>query len=202
MVLILVFLVRGGRLSEVTPLQAACKSFLYVYTAHWRDCPALLHVFMCDSSSKSQPEAEHREQHTLCFKRDQETSTPSHQGFLSKQWYHHGPEELGDRRVILFPPRKSLEILNGPELLTHIIISLALMRLYFWKMGAQDIDSFYILTAAFVNFHFLLVNHTERVLSHKLQVTVRIFSSRINTSFPHSYCPEMHPQWNLCQNAA
>lgn len=126
-----------------------------------KQCPAFLHVFMCDSSSKTQPEADHGEQHTVCFQRHQETS---HQDFLRRQWYGHGPEELGDRRIILFPPQKCLEILYGPELLTHTINSFSLMGLYFWKRGAQDIGLVYILTAASVNFHFLLVNQVETAL--------------------------------------
>lgn len=68
---------------------------------------------------------------------------------------------LGDRRIILFPSKTDFV---WPELLTHIANSLSLMRLYFWKIEAQDTSSFYILTAAFVNFHFLLANHIEIAL--------------------------------------
>lgn len=77
-----VVLVRRGRFSDVTPLQAACKSLLCAHTDIDMHCPALLHVFMCDSSSKTQPEVDHREQHIICFQRHQETSMPSHQDFL------------------------------------------------------------------------------------------------------------------------
>lgn len=70
-----------------------------------------------------------------------------------KNW---GAEEL-------FPPQKC-EILYGPELLTLTINSFSLMRLSFWKIEAQDIGLVYNLTAAFVNFYFLLVNQIETTL--------------------------------------
>lgn len=108
MVLMPVVLVRGGRLSEVTLLQAACKSLLCVYTRTLTRTVLPSHMCSCVTlPSKTQPEAEHREQHTGCFQRHQETSTPSHQDFLSRQWYCHGPEELGDRRIILSSPTEN-----------------------------------------------------------------------------------------------
>lgn len=55
-----VVLVRQGRLSDETPPQAACRSLLCVYTHIDMHCPALLHAIICDSSSKIQPEVDHR----------------------------------------------------------------------------------------------------------------------------------------------
>lgn len=126
-------------------------------------CPALSHVLVCDSPSKTQPEAEHREQHTGCFQRHQETSTPSHQDFLSRQWYCHGPEELGDRRIILSSPTENSWDFVWP-LACHPYYKLILSRKALLLENGSHRHRFVLHSRFISHFRFLLVNHTEIAL--------------------------------------
>lgn len=165
MVLMPMVLVRGGRLSEVTILQAAYQSLLCVYTRTlmWTVLPS----YMC--SCMSLPPK-------LSLKLSTESNTQAasrgNRKFprLLTRIFSVGSgiamdlENWATKKLSCPRPPKSLEILYGPKLLVHTINSFSLMRLYFWKMGTMDIGSFYILTAALVKLNFLLVNHTEIAL--------------------------------------
>lgn len=161
MVLMPVVLVREGRLSDVTPLQAVCKkSLLYVYThTHWHalSCPLpCFHVWLfLPNSARGWSQ---RAAHSLLPEAPGNFHAFS-PGFSQKAMILPQTWRIaGQKNYSVPPPKKSWDFV-WPELLTHIINSFSLMRLYFWKMRTQDTGAFYTLTAAFFNFHFLPVNH-------------------------------------------
>jgi len=167
------------------------------------------HTFSCVNLTPAQPEVEHGEHHTACDgQRYQETSNASHQNLLRKQSYHQRPDELKDRRAVLFPTDESWGLVQPWASPLHYKVILSHEALL--QENGNQTHGFFLGAhkEAFENCCFLLLNHTEmspwlrKALSHDLQVIGRMFSSRINTSFPRSYCPERHPQWSLCQNTA
>lgn len=194
----------------MTPLPPARRSLLRACTcAHWRtpSCPlALIHVFTCESYSSTAWSWAWRASDSL-WPEASGNNTSSHQNFLRRQSCRQGPEELGDRRAILFPTDESWSLVWPPA--SPLLYKVALWREALLLENGNWRHGFFLgMHKAFVNFHFLPVNHTEtppwlrQALSHNLQVTGRILSSRTHTSFPHPNCPARHPQWSLCQNAA
>lgn len=150
-----VALVRGGRLSDETPLQAACRSLLCVYT-HWHalSCPlTCFHVWLfLQNSAWSWSQ---RAAHSLL----PEASGNFHAfspGFSQKVAVLPWTWKTGGQKNYSVPSTKMYwDFVQPWASHPHYKCILCLMRLYFWKMEAQDMGSFYILTAAFVNFHFM-----------------------------------------------
>lgn len=115
MVLMPVVLVRGGRLSEVTLLQAACKSLLCVYTrtltrtvlpSHMCSCVTLPPKLSLKLSTESNTQAASRGIRKLPHLLTRIFSVGSGIAMDLKNW---GTEELSCP-----PPQKTLEILYGP----------------------------------------------------------------------------------------